>query len=115
MKYFDSIYGFMRIINTPIIFTDLIPYNKEIITYKIKEYQYRIGFLLYIAIIIRLNIIFAILKLLRFFINPNPIYIQVVNKIINYSLGICILGFKFGGGDKLGIIMNVSFANNINN
>ena len=37
-KYFNSIYGFTRIINTLIIFTDLIQYNKEVITYKIKEY-----------------------------------------------------------------------------
>ena len=37
-KYSNSTYRFTRIINTPIISTDLIPYNKEIITYKIKEY-----------------------------------------------------------------------------
>ena len=37
-KYSDNIYGFMQIINTPMIFTNLIPYNKEVIMYKIKEY-----------------------------------------------------------------------------
>ena len=62
-------------INTPIISTDLIPYNKEITTHKIKEYQHRIGSLLYVAIITRLNIIFATLKLLHFLTNPNPIHI----------------------------------------
>ena len=105
----------MRIINTLIIFTNLILYNKEVITYKIKEYQYRIGSLLYVAIIIRLNIIFAILKLLHFFINPNPIYMQMVNKVINYLLSTYTLGFKFGGGDKLKIITDISFTDNINN
>ena len=65
----------MRIINTPIISTNLILYNKEVTMYKIKKYQYRIGSLLYVAIIIYLDIIFAILKLLYFLINPNPIYI----------------------------------------
>ena len=39
----------------------------------------------------------------------------MVNKIINYLLGTCILKFKFGGGDKLKIIINASFTNNINN
>ena len=66
------------------------------------------------AIITRLDIIFAILKLSRFFTNPSPIYMQAVNKVINYLLGICILGFKFGGGDKLEIATDTSFANDTN-
>ena len=73
------------------------------------------GFLLYVVIITRLNIIFAILKLLHFFINPSPRYIQIVNKVINYLLGTYTLRFKFGGGDKLKIITDASFMNDINN
>ena len=67
------------------------------------------------AIITRLNIIFVILKLLHFLTNPNPIHMQAVNKVINYLLSICILRLKFGGGDKLKIVINASFADNINN
>ena len=67
------------------------------------------------AIITRLNIIFIILKLLYFLINLNLIYIQMVNKIINYLLGTYILKFKFGGRDKLKIITDASFINNISN
>ena len=67
------------------------------------------------VIITCLNIIFAILKLSRFLINPSPIYIQMVNKIINYRLGIRVLGYKFGGGNKLKIVTDTSFANNISN
>ena len=37
-KYFDNIYRLMQIINTPIISTNLILYNKEITTHKIKKY-----------------------------------------------------------------------------
>ena len=40
---------------------------------------------------------------------------QIVNKIIGYLLGTCILGFKFGGGDKLKIITDAFFTNNISN
>ena len=65
------------------------------------------------AIIIRLNIVFAILRLLHFFINSSPIYMQTVNKVINYLLGICTLKLKFEGGDKLKIVINTSFTNNI--
>ena len=39
----------------------------------------------------------------------------MVNKVINYLLGIRILKFKFEGGDKLKIIINVSFINDISN
>ena len=65
------------------------------------------------AIITRLNIIFAILKLSYFLINPSPTHMQTVNKIMNYLLGIYILGLKFRGGDKLKIVINASFINNI--
>ena len=64
------------------------------------------------AIITYLNIIFTILKLLYFLTNPNPIHIQAVNKIINYLLSICILRFKFGGGNKLEIVTDTSFTDN---
>ena len=37
----------------------------------------------------------------------------MVNKVINYLLSICILGFTFGGGNKLEIIIDVSFTDNI--
>ena len=67
------------------------------------------------AIITRLNIIFAILKLLRFLINPGPIYMQIVNKIINYLWSTRTLRLKFGERDKLKIVMDTSFVNNINN
>ena len=62
------------------------------------------------ATIIRLNIIFAILKLLHFLANLSPTYIQTVNKIIHYLLDIYTLGFKFRGGDKLKIIIDASFT-----
>ena len=67
------------------------------------------------AIITYPNIIFAILKLSHFLTNPNPTYIQAVNKIINYLLGTRTLKLKFGGKNKLKIVTNASFINNINN
>ena len=65
------------------------------------------------AITTGLNIIFIILKLLRFLTNLSPIYMQAVNKVINYLLGICTLGLKFGGGDELEIVTDTSFADDI--
>ena len=67
------------------------------------------------AIIIRPNIAFAILKLSRFLTNPSPTYAQAVNKVINYLLGTRILRFKFGGKDELKIVTDTSFTDNISN
>ena len=67
------------------------------------------------VIITRLDITFAILKLMRFFINPSPIYIKAVNRVINYLLNTWILRFKFGGGNKLKIILNILFIDNLIN
>ena len=67
------------------------------------------------AIITRLNITFAISKLSHSLTNPNPTYIQTVNKVINYLLSIRTLKLKFGGGDILKIVTDTSFTNNTNN
>ena len=40
---------------------------------------------------------------------------QIINKVINYLLGTYILKLKFGGGDKLKIVTDASFADNISN
>ena len=39
----------------------------------------------------------------------------MANKIINYLLSTCILKYKLGGGNKLEIITDTFFTNNINN
>ena len=67
------------------------------------------------AIITRPNIIFVILKLLRFLTNPNPIYIETVNEIINYLLRTRTLRLKLKGRDEFKIVTDTSFTNNINN
>ena len=112
-KYSDNTHGLTRTINTPITSTNLIPYNKEATTHKIKKYQRRIESSLYVAITTYPNIAFATLKLLRFLTNPNPIHMQAVNKIISYLLSTRTLRLKFGGGDKLKIATDAFFANNI--
>ena len=65
------------------------------------------------AIITYLNIIFVILKLLHFLTNPSPTYIYTVNKVINYLLNTYTLKLKFGERDKLKIVTDASFADNI--
>ena len=47
--------------------------------------------------------------------NLSPIYIKVINKVMNYLRSTKILKFKFERGDKLEIALNISFTNNIIN
>ena len=67
------------------------------------------------TIITRLNITFAISKLLHFLTNPNPTHIQMANKIMSYLLNTRTLKLKFGEGDKLKITTNTLFINNTSN
>ena len=109
-KYSDSTHGLTRTVDTPMTSTDLVPYDKEATAHEIREYQRRIGSLLYVAITTRPDIAFATSKLSRFLTNPSPTHVQAANRVISYLLGTRTLGLKFGGGDELEIATDASFA-----
>src|SRR5437762_13803006 len=50
----------------------------------IKDYQAKIGSLLFLGIYIRSDIFYAVVKLSRFITNPSLIYIAVVKRIFRY-------------------------------
>ena len=60
----------------------------------------------------RPDIIFIILRLARFLINPGPLYYKVVNKIINYLASIKDLILCFRGFNNLEVVSNALFADN---
>ena len=64
------------------------------------------------AVIIRLDMAFAVLRLARFFINPGPLHDKVANKVINYLASIKNLTLYFRGFNNLEVISNVLFINN---
>jgi hypothetical protein len=70
--------------------------NKEqITTENIKYYQQLIGFFLFLALIIRADICFTVIKLARFAFNFSKIYFGTIKRIFNYLKGIFNLGIIY--------------------
>ena len=61
---------------------------------------------------IRPDVAFAVLRLVRFLINPGPLYYKVADKVINYLASIKDLALYFGGFNNLEVVNNVLFVNN---
>ena len=64
------------------------------------------------AVTTRPNVAFAVSRLVRFLINPGPLYHKITNKVINYLISIKNLTLYFGGFNNLEIINDALFANN---
>ena len=56
--------------------------------------------------------VFTVLRLARFLINPGPLHHKVANKVINYLISIKDLTLYFGGFNDLEVISNALFADN---
>ena len=55
---------------------------------------------------------FAVSRLARFLINPDPLYHKVADKVISYLASIKNLALYFGGFNDFEVVNNVLFANN---
>ena len=55
---------------------------------------------------------FAVLRLVRFLINPGPLYHKVADKVIGYLVSIKDLVLYFRGFDNLEVISDTLFADN---
>ena len=64
------------------------------------------------AVITRLDMAFTVLRLVRFLINPGPLYHKVINKVINYLISTKDLALHFRGFNNLEVVSNALFANN---
>ena len=64
------------------------------------------------AVTTRPDIAFTVSRLVRFLINPGPLYHKVANKVINYLTSIKDLTLHFGGFNNLEVANNASFVNN---
>ena len=57
----------------------IIFFNRQVIVKDTKLYRSKIGFLIYLATQIRLDIIYGVSTLLHFLLNPSLQYIKAVN------------------------------------
>ena len=64
------------------------------------------------AVTIKPDMAFAVLRLARFLINLGPLHYKVIHKIINYLLNIKNLTLHFRGFNNLEVVNNALFANN---
>ena len=64
------------------------------------------------AVTIRPDMAFAVLRLARFLINPGLLYHKVANKVINYLVNIKNLILYFGGFNDFKVVNNTLFADN---
>ena len=55
---------------------------------------------------------FTVSRLVRFLINPGPLYHKAANKVINYLVNIKDLALHFGGFNDLKVVSNALFADN---
>jgi hypothetical protein len=71
--------------------------------------------LLFAAISIRLNIAFAISRLIKVLNNPSSTYYKTADRVLIYLYNTRQLSLRFGGQDNLVIASDASFANNNTN
>ena len=64
------------------------------------------------AVTTRPDMVFAVLQLARFSINPGPLYHKVTNKVINYLVNIKNLALYIGGFNDFELVSNTLFADN---
>ena len=78
----------------------------------ITDYQSRIGSLLYLAIMTRSDILFAVQSLSRFCKSPTSAHLHAVNRILYYIMGTRDKGLKFqsNNGVILHATVDVSYA-----
>ena len=55
---------------------------------------------------------FTVLRLVRFLINPGPLYHKITDRVINYLVNIKNLTLYFGGFNNFEVVNNALFANN---
>jgi hypothetical protein len=73
----------------------LKPNNNKINTFEIYYFQILIRFLLFLVLINCFNIIFAIIKFVKFVFNFNLDYLKVIKRIYNYLKYTIILGIIY--------------------
>jgi hypothetical protein len=78
--------GSCQKLHTPMGLVELLPYEGEALYYEINLYQRKIGTLLYASVITRPNVVFVILYLTHFNLNPSSQYQAIEDYVIEYLL-----------------------------
>jgi hypothetical protein len=97
---------------TPMKKLEYLPFNGTATIAAIRIYQKKIGSILYIAVITRPDIAFAVSRLSRFNNNPGPEHHEAVDRILLYLKNTHGLALQLGGGNGFLVASDASFADN---
>jgi hypothetical protein len=92
--------------------TELLPYSRWASYSKINWYQQKIGSLIYLAVVTRPDIAFAVSRLSRFLTNPGPEHHATADQVILYIESQWDFGLQFGNRDNFEVASDTLFADN---
>jgi len=97
---------------TPMTQDELLPYNGQASHAETNKYQRIIGSLMYLAVMTRPDIAFAVSRLSRFLVNPGPEHHKAAIRVIIYLKTYRNLGLQLGHDKHFEIASDASFADN---
>lgn len=97
---------------TPMRKNELLPYQGKAKIFEIRNYQRKIGSILYLAVITRPDVAFAASRLSRFGQNPGPEHHEAADRTLLYIKNSHALALQLGGGDDFVVASDASFADN---
>jgi hypothetical protein len=91
---------------------ELLPFDEIATRESCARYLRKIGSLLYVAVITRPDVAFAVSRLSRFTTNPGPKHHEAADQVLLYLKGSRSLALQFGGEDTFVVASDASFADN---
>jgi hypothetical protein len=98
--------------DTPMSAIELKPRDDLAIPSDINKYQRKIGSLLFAAVTTRPDIAFATSRLARFLSNPSSKHQKAADRVLLYLMDTKTKALQLGGGDRLQVASDASFADN---
>lgn len=97
---------------TPMTKDELLPFNGMAAVKEVRNYQRKVGSVLYAAVITRPDIAFATSRLARHLLNPGPQHHKAADRVLGYLYETRFLALQLGGRDDLQVASDASFADN---
>jgi hypothetical protein len=97
---------------TPMATKELLPNEERASAASTRKYQRKTGSVLYLAVITRPDIAFAVSRLCRFNMNPSDEHHKAVDHLLRYLRATRTLALQLGGTDTFDVYSDASFADN---
>ena len=98
---------------TPMTTEELLPSGKTAKTPQRKRYQKKLGSLMYVTVMTRPDIAFAVSRLSRFSQNPGPAHEEAVDRVLRYLQTTKNYALQYEDGHGFQVSSDAAFADNI--